>query len=120
MDVLILRSALAAAAAGVIGAAAPAQTPIAWSTYLRNGPGETYTAVSELEHDTRVTVLGCTGGWCRVSGDTLQGWVDRDALALPRTSAPKPPVDSGCVTALLKDNRRPMATRFCSAAPPTR
>ena len=96
-------------------AAPPRPTVIAWSTYLRAGPGETYAAISELEHDTQVSVAGCSGRWCRVSGGAGQGYVDRSALELPRTLAPAPPVDTDCVIVGQADNRGPIPTRFCSA-----
>ncbi len=107
------------AAAALLGApalagAAPPAT-VAWSTYLRSGPGQTFTALSELEHDARVEVAGCAGGWCRVRDGAVQGYVDRDALTLPRTSPPVPPANTGCVIAGQADDRRPMPTRFCSA-----
>jgi uncharacterized protein YraI len=90
---------------------------VAWSTYLRAGPGETYEAIAELEHDTRVGLVGCSARWCRVSGDAGQGYVDRDALTLPRTVAPQPPANTDCVVAGQADNRGPIPTRFCSASP---
>ncbi len=105
------------AAAGAASAASPQPTAIAWSTYLRAGPGETYTAISELEHDTRVKVVGCSGRWCQVSGAEGQGYVDRNALDLPRTSAPQPPANTDCVVVGQADNRGPIPTRFCAAKP---
>ena len=120
---LIVAGALAAAGAALAaGPTAPAPSPvretaIAWSTYLRAGPGETYAAISELEHDTPVKVMGCDGQWCQVSGAAIAGYVDRDALDLPRTLAPQPPVSTDCVVAGQADNRGPIPTRFCSAAP---
>ena len=115
--VFVIASGLAAA--GPVLAAPPPAT-VGWSTYLRTGPGETYAAISELEHDTQVMVLGCDRGWCRVSGASLQGYVDRDALELPRTLAPAPPARRDCVVVGQADDRRPIATRFCSASPPVR
>ena len=102
-------------APGAASAASPQPTVVAWSTYLRAGPGETYAAISELEHDTRVGVVGCDGRWCRVSGEAAQGYVDRDALELPRTLAPEPPARTDCVVVGQADNRGPIPTRFCSA-----
>ena len=100
--------------AGPAWAATP--TVVAWSTYLRAGPGQSFAALSELEHDTRVQVGGCDAGWCRVTGPSLKGYVDRDALDLPRTLAPIPPARSDCVVAGQADNRGPIPTRFCSEA----
>ena len=96
-------------------AAPPLPTVIAWSTYLRAGPGETYAAISELEHDTRVVLVGCSAQWCRVSGEAGRGYVDRAALEMPRTLAPQPPARADCVIVGQADNRGPILTRFCSA-----
>lgn len=112
---LIVLLPAAASAAPVRGAAA-----IAWSTYLRAGPGQAYEAIDELEHDTRVQVVDCSGRWCRVSGASGSGYVDRDALDLPRTVAPQPPANADCVVVGQADNRGPIPTRFCSAPPPRR
>ena len=95
--------------------ALPRQAVMAWSTYLRAGPGETYAAITELEHDTRVSVVGCDGRWCRISDASGSGYVDRDALDLPRTLAPQPPATMDCVVVGQADNRGPIPTRFCSA-----
>ena len=103
-------------AAGTASPAPMRLTVIAWSTYLRAGPGETYAAISELEHDSRIGLVGCDGRWCRVSGALGQGYVDRDALELPRTLAPQPPARTDCVLVGQADNRGPISTRFCSAA----
>ena len=94
--------------------AGDAGTALAWSTYLRSGPGETYAAIDELSHDVHVRVIGCDARWCRVADGTTQGYVDRDALALPHP----PPADAlattGCVVVGQADNRKPIPTRFCS------
>ena len=91
---------------------------LAWSTYLRSGPGETYAAIDELAHDVRVQVVGCDAQWCRVIDGTVQGYVDRAALALPHP----PPADASaathCVVAGLADDRKPAPTRFCSPGAP--
>lgn len=104
------------ALAGLLATAAASPQPVvtAWSTYLRSGPGETYAAVSELEHDTPVRLAGCQGRWCRVSTVDARGFVDRDALDLPRTAALKPPGRRDCVTVEQADDRKPIPTRFCS------
>ena len=101
--------------ADVAASAPPRPTVVAWSTYLRAGPGETYTAITELEHDTRAGLVGCDARWCRVSGDAGQGYVDRESLELPRTLAPRPPARTDCVVVGQADNRGPIPTRFCSA-----
>ena len=109
-----------AALAGLLPAGASAAPPspptvTAWSTYLRSGPGETYAAISELEHDTPVKVVGCAGRWCRISTPDARGYIDRDALDLPRTLAPAPPARTDCVVVGQVDDRKPIPTRFCSA-----
>lgn len=97
-----------AAAAGDKG------TSVAWSTYLRAGPGEVYAALDELEHDAKVAVLACDAHWCQVSDGGLRGYVDRDALDLPRIQAPQPPSNDPCAIVTQADDRRPRSTRFCS------
>ena len=99
------------------GLAAASPAVVGWSTYLRAGPAETAAAISELEHDTPVKLLGCDAGWCHVAIGSVDGYVDRDALALPRTLAPSPPARRNCVTVGQADNRGEIATRFCPAAP---
>ena len=104
------------------GAASAAPAPavrLAWSTYLRSGPGETFQAVDEVEHGVALVVAGCANGWCRVRGDGIAGYVDQTALVLPAPPAPQPSAGA-CVLADQADDRRPMPTRFCSPAPPTR
>ncbi len=104
------------------GAASAAPAPavrLAWSTYLRSGPGETFQAVDEIEHGVALVVRGCANGWCRVSADGIAGYVDQAALVLPAPPAPQPSAGA-CVVVGQADDRRPMPTRFCSPAPPTR
>lgn len=99
------------------GVAAAAPVTVGWTTYLRSGPDYASPALTELEHDTRVDLKSCDGRWCRVSATGAQGFIDRDALSLPRTLAPVPPARTGCVVAGQADNRGPIPTRFCSAQP---
>ena len=121
-DVAILLSGVLAAtplASGAAMSAAPAPQSgvIAWSTYLRAGPDETSEAITELEHDRRVEVLGCSGRWCKVSRATGEGYVDREALYLPRTLAPHPAANGDCVVVGQAGDRGPIPTRFCSVSP---
>ena len=119
----VARHVAAATAAGVVmaalvgGSALAAPASITWSAYLRSGPGQTYEAITELEHDTRVEVAGCDANWCRVSNADAQGYVDRQALDLRRTLAPVPPANADCVVASQYGPRKPIPTRFCSAHP---
>ena len=104
---------------------AAAQGKLAWSTYLRSGPGQTYRALDELEHGTPVTVAACSGRWCRISADGLEGFIDREALDLPRLPTPGSAASPACVVAGQTDARAPKPTRFCGpstaqkTAPPT-
>ena len=104
--------------AGARATAAEAGASVAWSTYLRSGPGEAYAALNELEHDTKVAVLGCDAHWCQVSDGGARGYVDRDALDLPRLQPPQPPSTDPCVIVTQADDRKPRATRFCSVPTP--
>ena len=107
---------LALAAAAILAGPAPAggqETTVAWSTYLRAGPGAAYAALDELEHDAAVTRLGCTAGWCRVRRGGREGFVDQSALDLP---VPRPVGGVDCVrTRLADDTARPF-TRLCGPA----
>ena len=105
--------------AGGALAASPPSVKLAWSTYLRAGPGETYQAIDEVEHGVAVVVDGCADRWCRVSGAGIAGYVDQDALTLPAPPAPSPSARP-CVVVGQADDRRPMPTRFCTAAVPAR
>ena len=125
-EALVLRSAsplrlLPAAASTLLltasAAAADRPAAIAWSTYLRAGPGETYAVLDELVHDRTVTVAGCDARWCQVSDGVVRGYVDRDALDLPRLQAPQPPSSGPCAIVSQADDRKPRATRFCSVKP---
>ena len=98
-------------------AATAGEATLAWSTYLRAGPGETFAALDELSHDVRVSVLGCGPRWCRITSDQWQGYVDRDALTLPGTPGPRRDAASDCFVAGLADDRRPAPTRFCPSSP---
>ena len=105
----------AAMAADVTSAPSPAAQKTAWSTYLRSGPGDAYPVLDELEHDTLVTVGGCSGRWCRIMKGSVSGYVDRDALMLPRP-APLAATVAGAETCFVADQpgyRRPAPTRFC-------
>ncbi len=111
MDALMLAILLAGAPASAGSAT------VGWSTYLRAGPSETAEALDEVEHDVHVRVLGCTGRWCRVSTAVGDGFVDRDALDLPRVPVPNAAAPL-CATAPQADTPGPTPTRFCSTATP--
>ncbi len=83
---------LFALAVGAQGAEAqPRAAAVTWSTYLRAGAAQTSEALDEVEHGDRVRVLGCSDRWCEVVDDGLRGFVDRDALDLPRLPRPGEP-----------------------------
>ena len=113
MDKLVLMLLLAGGAAAV----PPTSAVVGWSTYLRAGPSQTAVALDELEHDVRVRVLACDNGWCRVSAAAGTGFIDRDALTLPRVPRPDAAARD-CVVALQADAPRPTPTRFCSTTAP--
>ena len=97
---------------------------LAWSTYLRAGPSSAASVIDELFHDTAVTVSGCSGRWCQVRVGRTTGYVDRDALALPRPAPATASQDgaANCVTAGLNSYNGKAPVRFCAApgAPATR
>jgi len=98
------------------GAAGAAPERIHWSTYLRAGPGARFAVIDELRHDASVMVRGCAQHWCEVVVGQTIGYVDQDALRLPRT----PAADSGargCFIANQTGWRQPTPTRFCGEAP---
>lgn len=103
----------AAMAGGVAAAGTP--TSVAWSTYLRAAPSQTAPAIDELAHDVPVRVLGCDARWCHVADGTITGYVDRDALSLPRVPPPDAAALGHCTVAALADAPRPDPTRFCDA-----
>ncbi len=100
--------------AGPAGAA-EATSALAWSTYLRAGPSETSAALDELAHDVTVRVLGCDARWCHVADGTVQGYVDRDALALPRVPPPDASALGHCTIAALSDAPNGAPTRLCDS-----
>lgn len=103
---------------GLAAAPGPAAVRVLWSTYLRAGPGEASETVFELEHDTRVTLDGCQGRWCRVKQGGAAGWIDRDALELPRSPAPAAG-RRDCVSVPQADEHGRSGTRFCGVAAPS-
>lgn len=98
-------------------AASPVST--SWSTYLRGGASEASPVLDELEHDTRLDLLGCSGRWCQVSDKGILGYVDRDALFLPRPPQPsaKPPPAGACFSSLADSYRGPKQLEFCQTGP---
>lgn len=87
---------------------------IAWSTYLRSGPGQAYPALDELEHDTPVRLVACGDAWCRVMNGDLAGYVDKAALALPRPEAAKGlKARPACFVTGQDDYHGQAPTRFC-------
>lgn len=96
-----------------------AQERLSWSTYLHTGPGDRFSVMEELYHDTAVDVLGCNDAWCRVSSDGIIGYVDKDALTLPQPPSGKLPIGGpqGCFIAGQYSWRVPEPTRFCQTQP---
>lgn len=109
---LLLGVAVVLAAAPAASAAQDAK--IAWSTYLRSGPGQAFPAVDELEHDTPVRLVRCDPAWCRVMNGEITGYVDKAALVLPRPEAAKGlKARPNCFVTGQDDYHRQMPTRFC-------
>lgn len=113
--IAIVTFAVVLALASAAGAA-PGRARLAWSTYLRAGPSVTSAVVDELEHDTPVVLASCAQGWCRVSADGLEGFIDRDAIDLSPSPPARPQAGAACVVVGQADARQPRPTRFCSAA----
>jgi hypothetical protein len=92
---------------------------LAWSTYMRAGPGENYAVVDELEHDTDVDVRQCNDRWCEIVSGQVVGYIDRDALTLPKPPGGNAPVGGpqGCFTASLYSYGTNGVTRFCQTEP---
>ena len=90
---------------------------LAWSTYLRAGPSSAASVIDELFHDTAVTVSSCGPQWCQVRVGRTVGYVDRDALALPRPPQATASQDgaANCVTAGLNSYNGKAPVRFCAA-----
>jgi hypothetical protein len=92
---------------------------LAWSTYMRVGPGENYAVIDELQHDTDVDVHQCNDRWCEIVSGQAVGYIDKDALTLPKPPGGNAPVGGpqGCFTASLYSYGTNGATRFCQTEP---
>jgi uncharacterized protein YraI len=111
---------MVALVAGLVGfaPAVAAMSPPArthWSTYLRAGPGSRFAVIDELRHDSAVTVRSCAHEWCEVLVGQTTGYINQDALRLPRP----PAAESGaqaCFVANQTGWRKPTPTRFCESS----
>jgi hypothetical protein len=103
------------------GAAEAAPQRLAWSTFLRAGPGDQFAALDEIEHSTSVEVLGCAAGWCRIQEGRTVGYIDQDALTLPKVpgGATPPASAPNCFVAGQVSYPEAAPTRFCETAPKT-
>ena len=110
---------LGLAVASLTGVAEAAPQRTTWSTYLRSGPGEIYPVIDELEHDTVVDVSGCGDRWCSVIDGSIPGYIDKDALALPKPPSRWAPAGGaeGCFVADQTGYRHPAPTQFCQTQP---
>ncbi len=108
-----------ALAAGGLDAARASPGTNAWSTYLRSGPSGAAPVIDELEHDTALDVRSCAHRWCLVQDGQVQGYIDQDALTLPR---PVPPAAASgpCFVADQDGYKKPTPMRFCQTKPQTR
>lgn len=50
-------------------------------TVLREGPGNAYFAVGDVEGKRRVRVDRCSKNWCQIRGGGVKGWVALDRLS---------------------------------------
>ncbi len=95
-------------------AGAPATTH--YSTFLHSGPGEAYPVLDEVEHDTRLDVGSCHGGWCAVALGGKTGYLDRNALVLTDPAPGAAPQSSnGCFTTGASSTAGPDPRRFCAS-----
>ncbi len=110
-------SLLCALASASMAGAAPAT--LHWSTYLRSGPGGAYPVLDEVEHDTVVDVQASQGRWRRVSLGRTVGWIDGDALSLPKPPAGATPArGAACFNAPAYSYSLTAPRRFCPDAHP--
>jgi hypothetical protein len=102
-----------------VGVAEAAPQPTAWSTYLRSGPGDTFPVIDELEHGTLLNVGACSGRWCRVVDGSTIGYIDKDALFLPKPPPAAATVRGaqGCFVADQTGYKHPTPTRYCQSEP---
>jgi hypothetical protein len=105
--------------AGADGARANPGTN-AWSTYLRSGPSGAAPVIDELEHDTSLDIKSCAHRWCLVQDGQIEGYIDQDALTLPRPAPPPGAASGPCFVADQDGYKKPTPTRFCQAKPQTR
>jgi hypothetical protein len=99
--------------------AATAPVSIVWSTYLRTGPGSGFQVIDEIEHDTRVDLIGCKAHWCQVRSDGILGFVDQDSISLPRLSTGKAPAGGHgpCFVTGQYGYKGLAPTKFCQVRP---
>ena len=98
------------AAAALMTAPAPPSAVVSASTYLRAAPAASARVIDEVEHDSRVVVLGRTDAWVHVRQGAVEGFVDAAAVNLPAARAGG---GGGCVRVKLADDLRGHATRLC-------
>jgi hypothetical protein len=92
---------------------------VVWSTYLRTGPGSGYAVVDEIQHDTLVDLRACGAHWCQILSGRTVGYVDRDAIKLPRLPSGGAAIGGaqGCFVTGQYAWRTPAPTRFCETKP---
>ncbi len=117
LAVSMIGSGLAVLSLGGAAEATPQRT--AWSTYLRSGPGETFPVIDELEHGVLLNVGSCGDRWCRVIDGATAGYIDKDALLLPKPPPAAAPAGGpeGCFVADQTGYRHPTPTRYCQTRP---
>ena len=82
---LALGAAIVALSAGGAFAAAGMQTE--GSLNVMAGPGDNFKTIGRLEANADVSVLRHSGNWCRITAESLTGWVSCGQLTstTPRT-----------------------------------
>jgi uncharacterized protein YraI len=102
------------ATAPSLALAHPAQ--VAWTTFLRAGPGETYAVTDEIPGGRVVDVAACSGDWCRIVYGRAEGFVRADLVAAP----PSPPPVTGaagppsCFRVRQSNDGRGDVVQFCA------
>ena len=86
---------------------------IGFTTLLREGPGSEYRVIDEALTDQSVAVLGCAGGWCRISYASADGYVAEHTLTgIPKT--PYPPAPETCFVNRMAGYHGGPDMRFCN------
>ncbi len=75
----------------VLGSTGPALAEggsVAWPTFLRAGPGRSYTVIDEINRGKVFEVQSCDGGWCRIRYQRGLGFILQSAIASAAATVP--------------------------------